>query len=453
MPYPRFRISMTIPEVLRSVFDAFGTGDNLAPVVFARALKSFGGYNNIVMTGSGRAGFRLLLESLNLPPGSEIIFPAYTFHIMPVVAAECGLKPVFADVDPETWNIDPEKIIPLINKNTRVIMPTHLFGVPADMEKIGQIAWNNNLLLFEDCAHALGALDGDGPVGNKGDAALFTFAMSKNMPCWGGGAIVVRDGELAERMLGRIDTREVPSARSILRRQISNIPGIILTQRGIFPWTLYPVIRLADLKGSNYFDRPFIEEVRGPEGSNQLSVISNQFLKDSNQLLEDGNQLAVSSEQYAFDADPGSRITGATAAGKNRITGISPFQATVGLRQLKRFPGWLNKQVRNARLLRGLLKDCPGIQLQQEPEGTSSSFLYVRARVDDPPAVRRRLLRAGIDTKPDDMRNCAALKIFGSQISCPVAEKLGGHCIELPCSHFYFKPQIDQIADRIIDAL
>ena len=441
MSYPRFRISMTIPEVIRSVFDAFGAGDNLAPTKFARELKSFGSHDHIVMTGSGRAGFRLLLESLDIPPGSEIIFPAYTFHIMPEVASECGLKPVFADVDPETWNIDPEKIVPLINKNTRAIMPTHLFGVPADMEKIGGIARKNGLFLFEDCAHALGALDGAEPVGNKGDAALFTFAMSKNMPCWGGGAIVVRDHNLAERMLSRIDDRGVPSPLSILRRQISNIPGIILTQRGVFPWTLYPVIRLADLQGSNYFDRPFIEAVRGSEGSNQLLKDGNQLSVNSNQLSVNSDQLSVISDQYA------------SGAGKNRITGISTFQASVGLRQLKRFPGWLDKQVRNARLLRGLLNDCPGLQLQQEPEGTRSSFLYVRARVDVPPAVRGKLLRVGIDTKPDDMRNCAALKIFGSQISCPVAGKLGGHCIELPCSHFYSEPQINQIADRIIAVL
>ena len=427
MSYPRFRISMTIPEVIRSVFDAFGAGDNLAPTEFARELKSFGSHDHIVMTGSGRAGFRLLLESLDIPPGSEIIFPAYTFHIMPEVASECGLKPVFADVDPETWNIDPEKIVPLINKNTRAIMPTHLFGVPADMEKIGGIARDNGLLLFEDCAHALGALDGAEPVGNKGDAALFTFAMSKNMPCWGGGAIVVRDQELAERMLSRMDDRGVPSPLSILRRQISNIPGIILTQWGIFPWTLYPAIRLADLKGSNYFDRPFIEAVRGSEGGNQL--------------LNNSNQLSIISDQYA------------SGAGKNRITGISPFQASVGLRQLKRFPRWLDKQVRNARLLRGLLNDCPGLQLQQEPGGTRSSFLYVRARVDDPPEVRRRLLREGIDTKPDDMRNCSELKIFESTLPCPVAEKLGGHCIELPCSHFYSEGQIERIASRINAAL
>ena len=183
---------------------------------------------------------------------------------------------------------------------------------------------------------------------------------------------------------------------------MSNVPGIILTQDAFFPWTLYPMLRLADLRGSDFFDRPFLEEV-----------------------------VAVKTSY------------------KSRATGFPPFQAVVGLRQLKRFPGWLEKQVKNARYLRRRLKDCPGLQLQQEPPGTRSSFPYVRARVDNPQQARRKLLRGGIDTKPDDMRNCAALEIFENRSLCPVAERLGGHCIELPCSHFYSKRQIDDIAVRV----
>ncbi|MDP8215607.1 MAG: aminotransferase class I/II-fold pyridoxal phosphate-dependent enzyme [Candidatus Euphemobacter frigidus] len=406
MPYPRFKISMPLREVCRSVVAALGSETSNTLAKFSEEFKRFGNYDYIVLTGSGRAGFRLLLESFDLPPGSEIIFPAYTFHIMPVVAVECGFKPVFADVDPNTWNIDPDKIPPLINKTTRAIMPTHLFGVPANMDKIDEIARNNDLLLFEDCAHALGALNGAEAVGKKGDAALFTFAMSKNMPCWGGGAVVVKDPDLAVRMERMIDDKNLPAPFSILRRQFSNIPGILFTQPALFPWTLYPALRAADLLGSDFFDRPFLEDI--------VAVKLNY---------------------------------------KSKTTGLSPFQAAVGLRQLKRFPGWLEKQVKNARYLRQKLKDCPGLQLQQEPSGTRSSFLYVRARVDDPQPVRRQLLRRGIDTKPDDMRNCAALDIFGPRKTCPVAERLGGHCIELPCSHFYSQRQMDKIADRIITTL
>jgi len=135
---------------------------------------------------------------------------------------------------------------------------------------------------------------------------------------------------------------------------------------------------------------------------------------------------------------------------KSLITGLSPFQASVGLRQLARFPRWLEKQVRNARLLRDRLKNCRGFQLQQEPSGARSSFLYVRARVDNPGKVRQTLLLKGVDTKPDDMRNCAGLKIFGDQMLCRYAARLGGHCIEIPCSHFYSERQIMRLADRIL---
>jgi dTDP-4-amino-4,6-dideoxygalactose transaminase len=103
--------------------------------------------------------------------------------------------------------------------------------------------------------------------------------------------------------------------------------------------------------------------------------------------------------------------------------------------------------------LRARLKDCPGLRLQEEPPRTRSSFLYVRARADDPPSLRRWLLRAGIDTKPDDMRNCAALAVFGEQPHCPVAETLGEQCIELPCSPFYSRRQMEKIASRLAWAL
>ena len=408
---------MSLGEVARSVLSALGKADPAMPERFADRFREFGGYRNLVLTGSGRAGFRLLLQCLQFPPGSEIIFPAYTFHVMPQVAAECGLKPVFADVDPGTWNITPQSIRARLTDRTKAVVPTHLFGVPADMEKISDIARSRNLFVIEDCAHALGAVYRGRPVGNFGDASLFTFAMSKNMPSWGGGAMVVKDDDLAARMKSRIDTVKLPAPLTLLRRQLSNIPGIIFTQPLFFSWTLYPAIRLADILGSDYFDRPFFESIAPPR------------------------------------TREGAGERGRTVIHKTGITGISPFQASTGLRQLSRFPGWLEKQAENARRLRALLENCPALQLQEEPAGSRSSFLYVRARVDDPGRIRRKLLRVGIDTKPDDMRDCSSLEIFEDSVFAPAAARLGGHCIELPCSHFYSFRQIDGIAGRIHKAL
>ena len=132
---------------------------------------------------------------------------------------------------------------------------------------------------------------------------------------------------------------------------------------------------------------------------------------------------------------------------------MSPLQAGTGLRQLRHFPELLEKQVKNARRLREKLAGCTELQLQAEPPGSASSFLYVRARVDDPGAVRGRLRRFGVDTKADDMRDCAALSIFPNRASCPRAKYLGGHCIELPCGPYYSEERIDDIARRVLEAL
>ncbi|MFH1037505.1 MAG: aminotransferase class I/II-fold pyridoxal phosphate-dependent enzyme [PVC group bacterium] len=412
MPYPRFRINMPLGELFLSLLQEFKNPRPGSPETeFLDRFRKLGEFPETVLVGSGRVGFRLLLESLNIETGAEIIFPAYTFHPIPAAAAECGFKPVFADVDPGTWNIDPEKISPLVNRRTKAIVPTHLFGVPAEMDRINEIAREHGLKVIEDCAHGLGARYNGRPAGTLGDAALFTFAMSKNLPCWGGGAMTVKDPDLAKRMRAAIEDDPPSGGFTILKGQAFNIAAILLTQPLVFPWTLYPFLRLAAIIGSDRFDRPFLEEVV---------------------------PLSVSRD---------------VRNGKSGTKSFSPFQAAVGLRQLKRFPRWLEKQEANARLLRSRLEDCRVLRLQREPPGTRSSFLYLRARVEDPKKVRRALLHRGVDTKPDDMRNCAGLEIFAGRCECPTAARLGGRCIELPCSPFYSGKEIEDIAGRVSEAL
>lgn len=424
---------------LREIFDLASAvlrpGGAESVEKFQQAFRDFGGFPAVITTSSGRTAFRLLLESLQLEEGSEIIFPAYTFHPMPVVAAEHGLTPVFADVDPETWNIDPESIRERITDRTRVIVPTHLYGVPADMKAINDIAREDDLFVIEDCAHAFGATYQGRPVGNRGDAAIFTFAMSKNLPCWGGGAMVVRDPGLADRMRKVLKESLAPSNFAVLRRQLFNIISMFVTHPAIFPGTLYPVLKAADYFKSDFFDRRFLEEVVPPRWPGKRLAVS------SEQGEEKGKRLAVSGERSAQKGESLGMIA------------MSSLQAATGLRQLRRFPELLEKQVKNARRLREKLAGCTDLRLQAEPPGSRSSFLYVRARVDNPPQTRRLLRRHGVDTKADDMRDCAALSIFPDRPSCPRAKYLGGHCIELPCSPYYSLARIDNIASRVEKAL
>ena len=144
--------------------------------------------------------FYYILKALDLPPAAEIIFPALTFWVMPEIARRAGLTPVFADVDPITFNITAQAIERAITPRTVAVVPTHLWGLPCDMEDIVSLAACRGLAVIEDCAHALGAMYHGSPVGAFGDAAIFSFQTFKPLNAYGGGMAVVRDAALATRV-------------------------------------------------------------------------------------------------------------------------------------------------------------------------------------------------------------------------------------------------------------
>src|SRR3954453_3336314 len=124
---------------------------------FEHAFEQRAGRGTGIAAAYGRIAFYYMLQALDLPPGSEIIFPALTFWVVPELARVAGLTVVFADVDPKTFNIDPDSVERLITAKTRAIVPTHLYGLPCDMDRLMAIAAHHNLVVVEDCAHALGA--------------------------------------------------------------------------------------------------------------------------------------------------------------------------------------------------------------------------------------------------------------------------------------------------------
>src|SRR5438128_11966474 len=110
-----------------------------------------------VTAAYGRMAFYYILKALDLPAGSEIIFPALTFWVVPELARAAGLTVVFADVDPSTFTLDPAAFARAITPATRAVVPTHLYGLPCDMDAILGIARERGIRVIGDCAHALGA--------------------------------------------------------------------------------------------------------------------------------------------------------------------------------------------------------------------------------------------------------------------------------------------------------
>ena len=166
--------------------------------------KEFAMAHNVkhcIATSSGTDGNHLVLWALGLKPGDEVIIPANTFIATVWGVTLCGAKPVLVDCHPTNYNIDPDKIEAAITPKTKAIVAVHLYGQPADMDKLKEIADKHNLLLVEDAAQAhLAEYNGE-KVGGLSKAASFSFYPGKNLGAYGeGGAVVTNDDELAEKM-------------------------------------------------------------------------------------------------------------------------------------------------------------------------------------------------------------------------------------------------------------
>ncbi len=139
------------------------------------------------------------LVQLNIGGGDEVIIPPYTFIATAVAVLATGAMPVFVDTDPETFQIDPEKIEEKITSRTRAILPVHILGLPANIERIMQIAKKHDLIVVEDACQAWLAEVNHKKMGTFGNAGCFSFQNSKNLPMGEGGAIVSDDDDFMDR--------------------------------------------------------------------------------------------------------------------------------------------------------------------------------------------------------------------------------------------------------------
>ncbi len=150
---------------------------------------------------NGTDALVIALNALDVGPGDEVITTPYTFYATAEAIARVGATPVFADIDPVTYCLDPARVRERIGPRTRAILPVHIFGHPADMPAIMDIAREHGLVVVEDSAQAFGARTPDGEIGTYGDAATFSFFPTKNFPGMGdGGMVVCRDEALADRV-------------------------------------------------------------------------------------------------------------------------------------------------------------------------------------------------------------------------------------------------------------
>lgn len=199
---------------------------------FEAAFAKWTGAEYCVAMNSGTDALYLAMRGMGIGPGDEVITVPNTFIATSEAVAMAGATPVFIDVRPGTWLMDPDKVEAAITEKTKALLPVHLYGQPADMTALKAIADKHGLKLIEDAAQAHGAAVDGVRVGSLGDIACFSFYPGKNLGAYGdGGAIVTNDGALADRIRrianhGRLEkyTHEMEGVNS----RLDGIQGAVL---------------------------------------------------------------------------------------------------------------------------------------------------------------------------------------------------------------------------------
>jgi len=184
-------------KVLKSHFWASGAGTGNVKK-FENSLKKYVESKDCLAVNSGTAALHLALNLADVS-GKEVILPSLSFVSTAHAIALNGGKPVFVDVDQHTLCMDPEKIVKAITKKTKVILPVHFGGMPADLHVIKGICKTNNLLLIEDAAHAIGSKYKNKKIGSHGFAVCFSFHPVKNLAIPTGGAIALNGNQIKNK--------------------------------------------------------------------------------------------------------------------------------------------------------------------------------------------------------------------------------------------------------------
>jgi dTDP-4-amino-4,6-dideoxygalactose transaminase len=350
--------------------------------------KSFAKYLKVkhsIAVPNARMGLYLILKAWNIKAGDEIIVSSYNTPIIPKVIRIMGAIPIFVDVDPKTYNINPKLIKERITKKTKAIVITHIEGLPCDLNSILKIVKKYNLKLIEDCAHSLGAEYKGKKVGSFGDAAIFSFGKGKHLNTFGGGMITTNNSEIAAAVREEVESFKPPTNFQIIEKLISNIGISIFTNPPFSNFIVYPLILLTSFLN--------------------IDLIT-KFFEDKTPFIP---------EKYSIK--------------------YSNFQAAVGIQQLKSIERKIKKRIKIAKILDKGLNEK--IKRQIPLKNTRHVYLNYSIEVSNREAIRKKLLLHGIDTQPTWMKSCCH--------SCPVSNKLEKTVLYLPIYESLSRDEIEYI--------
>lgn len=191
-------IKEDVEKAIIDVSESCGYIEGSAVKDFTRNMEDYLGVKHVVTCNSGTDALEIALKACGIKPGDEVITSAFSFFATAEAISAIGAIPVFADVLPSDYNIDPESVKRVVTDKTKAILPVHIFGSPANIDALREIAEDKGLKIIEDACQAIGSSKNGIKAGGLGDIAAFSFYPTKNLGAFGdGGMITTNDDELA----------------------------------------------------------------------------------------------------------------------------------------------------------------------------------------------------------------------------------------------------------------
>lgn len=272
-----------ILTVLRRVFFVWEWSKDKNLKELKKEFSEYFSSKNIYFLNSGRSALYVFLKSLRLKETDEIIMQSFTCNAVANPIMWAGAKPVYVDID-ETFNIDTKSLQKNINKNTKAVIIQNTFGIPAQIDKIVEIARKNNILVIEDCAHALGATYKKQKVGTFGDIAFFSFGKDKIISSVYGGALMINNNSLKRAFREEYKKIKSPSIfwtiQQLLHPFITNIAFFTYNIGGkllLFGSLKIGLLSKAVSKGERFGKKPNYFPRKFPDSLAALAL--NQFRK------------------------------------------------------------------------------------------------------------------------------------------------------------------------------
>ncbi len=414
---PKYRSILGVPEFIVFLKEIM-TGNIIegnGNVHFEKKIAEYSGCKYGISCSTGRIALYTILKALSLKPHDEVIVPAYTCLVVTNAIIGNNCKIIFADIDKKTFNLDPYILEDLVSENTKVIIPHHLFGLPANIKPIIEIAEQYGITIVEDAAQALGAEYYGKKVGSFGDAAIHSFGDLKPMSLGKGGVIVTNDLKLAK-----------------------NVQKI--TKSYPYPTRLHEITDIIRLFGREFSNHPLLYNTTTSIVSRILKVFDFKVYSTIRKCEEEGCDIP---EEY--------------------FTRFSNIRSIIGSMLLEKLEKSIEKRIQNAQYYTKNLKDIEILQLPYVPSHSKHTFLEYMILLNqnkkfDRNALLKCLRKKGVGATTWSEyvvhpSQSVRLRLGYTEGMCPVAEYCSKNAFALPVYPHLTKEDLEYIITSLRDCI